>query len=221
MNISTRIDPAPAYVPSKPYLDENGNPSERSGPDLTMAEPIENVIGRLRYARNGYSVDFWQACRASGIDLSVMVDRDGDEWLQMWLPCDDQEDLRRARYDALRAHVMSTTRRRQSVIDLVNMRGRFADNRRFESVEEAAREFVSAGGRIYVLQDGLCEEILPYSEKQMMEEGWSGYPLRRLSQRYDATLRQKGARDELAALVRKHGQLHEGSGAWVWEVRGV
>lgn len=192
------------------------------GPDLTKAEPIEDVLKRLGRARTDYATKFLAACRDSGIDASVNYWGEGEEKIMLGCPVDDQERLRRERLDALSRHLTSTPRRRASVLELLNMGGRFIDNRPFPTVEAAAEAFVAAGGRIYVLRDGSCEEVFPACNRTkaaLEAEGWEGYPLRRLHQQYWATLRRSGAREVLAALVRARGKLHEGSGAYVWEER--
>jgi hypothetical protein len=199
------------------FLDERGRPSHRAGPDLRKAEPIEDVLAYLsRRRKQTYGVAFYRAARRSGISVSVFYSREGEEYLQMGLPCDTQDHLRRRRYDVLAAHVHGRPWRYRAVMDIANFLGHFADNRRYDSVKEAAENYIAVGGRIYVLPGGSCEENLSLTSEMLMAESWEGYPLRRLSHRYDATLRAKGARDELAQLVRQHGRLHEGSGSIVW-----
>lgn len=212
-----RTDTPMAGSGRKWYFDENGEPSERSGPDLAKAEPIEETMKRLAYRRTGdsgsYSTVFYQAAKDSGIHLYATREDDG-EHLIMMLPCDGQEELRLARYEPLAAHVRAKPARRQTVIDLMKLIGRYHDNRRFATIEEAAREFVGAGGRIYVLPDGTCEEALP-TQIAVADDWKLGYPVRQMVSRYDATLRRKGARQEMAAYVLAHGKLYEGSGAYV------
>src|SRR5690606_8033848 len=220
MNMMTHIDrreTEPATKSRHLFLDECGNPSDRSGPDLTKARPIGEVIRELGRLRSTYSIAFWEACSASGIDVSVMRTREGEDRLMIGLPCDCQEELRRPRYDALVAQLEKKSWRREMVIDLANMGGRFADNQPFASVEDAAAAFLDAGGRIRVRDDGGCEENRPLTDEKLMEEGWSGYPLRRLVHRYQATLRQKGGREAMKSHVLAHGRLHEPSGWTVLE----
>jgi hypothetical protein len=221
MNMMTAIE-APISSRPKLYIDETGAPSDRFGPDLSKATPIEEVLKQLAHRKTGdsgtYSTAFYQAARDSGIYLSTGFNRDGSEYLSMGLPCDSQEDMRRERYDALRAHVGAKPSRRQSVIYLLNILGFFVDNRPFASVEAAADAWVEAGGRIYALVDGTCEETFSIADN-VLEDSWNGYPLRRLKQRYDVTLRAKGARGQLAAIVRAKGHLYEGSGAHVLETQ--
>jgi hypothetical protein len=204
----------------KAFLDEHGSPSHRAGPDLTRAEPIETMLARLAYrktVRGGtYAVAFCNAARESGIDLSVTVSREGEERLSVGMPCDSQEMLRRPRYDALVAHIRERPQRRQCVIDHLNRLGRFVDNRRYASVREATDHFIAAGGRIFVLPDGRCEEALPMNEGAALRDDWDGHPLRRMSQRYLATMFATGAREKLAELVRAHGATQPGSGMIVW-----
>ena len=93
MEISTRLLPKATSNPQNSvtktlhlFLDEYGEPSERCGPDLTRAEPVDQMISRLKRLRAGHPVEFYQACRASGIHLSVLVTREGEERLRMGLP---------------------------------------------------------------------------------------------------------------------------------------
>jgi hypothetical protein len=202
----------------KCFLDERGRPSERSGPDLRKAEPIEQVITRLRKCRNAFAMEFWQACKASGIDLSITIWKNGEEDLRMGFPMDCQAALRKPRGDALGKLLSSTERRREQVMELVYMLGRFADNQPFASVEEAADQLLSAGGRIWIWPDGQLEYVVPVTSRTVMEESWSGYPRRRLEQRLAATLRQSGAKEEMTALIRDKGILHAGSGTIVLSV---
>ncbi|HEY0148677.1 MAG TPA: hypothetical protein VGB70_06695 [Allosphingosinicella sp.] len=215
MNMISTIERASAREECKLFLDDQGRPSHRAGPDLTKAEPISEVIGRLRRARSTHAEQFYRACHTSGIDLNVNVSPTGEERLLMGVPMDEQEELRRPRYDALTAHLRSTEGGRQGVIDLLNMVGRFVDGRPYASVLEAAERYIGAGGRIYILPDGSCEETMPFDGDALAAEAWSGYPLRRLHHRYEATLRRFGAREELTKLVRENGSAAKG--ALVWE----
>lgn len=201
----------------KLFVDENGNPSDLYGPDLTKAEPIDMVIKRLAPLRNLYSVEFMRACQESGIVVSVTRDPYGEDHLSIWLPCDGQEVLRIHRYNELIAQLRRGTFRRQEVIGCLNAFGRFVDNQPFGSIEEAAEAYLDVGGRIYVLPDGRCEETLPYNEERMGAEHYDGFPLRRLLQRYQGALRRRGAREALAAYVQLRGTFHEGSQAYVLE----
>jgi hypothetical protein len=194
------------------YLDENGNPSERSGPDLAKAEPIEAVIKRLAPMRNGYAAAFINAAEASGIDVSIMRTREGEDRLMLGFPFDTQEQLRRPRFVALCAQLKRGKFRRNAVIDLVNLLGRFVDNQPYDTLEEAADAYAGAGGRIMIGPDGQCEEMIPYNEERFRAESWNGFELRRLAQRYDATLCMRGGRGAMAALVLEKGKVHAGTG---------
>jgi len=215
MNMHTSISHTESFSKDRSglhfFTEETGAESERCGPDLTKAEPIDQVIRRLQRLRSSFSVAFYQACRESGIDLTVMVSQLGEERLYMGSALDHQAKLRKNRSDRLGKLVVSTKRRRDDVVDLVNMLGRFADNRPFDSIEEAANAFIAAGGRIYVLPDGRCEEIMPYRPSIVMEDSWEGYPRRRMAQRYAATLLRTGAREEMATIVRERGIFRKGS----------
>ena len=228
MNMMTRIEAADsgatirAVIPAgkadrKDYFDEHGNPSTRSGPDLTKAVSVEQMMKSLSHRRTGpngsYSTAFYHAAKDSGITMLATHEEEGER-LWMWLPCDGQEELRRPRYDALAAHLKAKPARRDTVIELMKLIGRFRDNRKFATIEEAARAFVDVGGRIYVLPNGICEEIIP-AQIAMADDWRLGYPIRQAASRYDATLRRKGAREEMAAYVRHHGKLHDGSGSYV------
>jgi hypothetical protein len=217
MNMINHAFDAQAGTPAKAqkhfFLDENGNLSDRCGPDLTKATPIDDVMRELGRLRGSYSPAFIHACADSGIDVSVIRTRDGEDHLMIGFPIDSQENLRRPRYDALVAQLGKTTWRRQSVIDLANMLGRFADNQPYRTIEEAAGAYIAAGGRIMVGPDGQCDEILHWSEA-MLAEGYEGYPIRRMLQRYDATLRKAGARKAMAAFVRAHGR-DDGPSGWI------
>lgn len=118
----------------KLFVDEAGNPSDRCGPDLNKARPIDDVISGLRRLRSGYAVKFWQACKESGIDISVTRMPDGEDRLGLGFPLDCQEDLRRPRYNALVSQLKRSERRRQGVLELTNLLGNFADNQPFSSI---------------------------------------------------------------------------------------
>lgn len=219
MNIVATIEANSTSPRASRFLDEDGNPCDIVGPDLTKARSVEAMIASLkglRTDRSGtYSSAFYHAAKESGIHLSTMYWSEGsEEQLQMILPCDGQEELRHARYEALKAHIHARPGRRQAVIDLVNLLGHFADNRPYSSLQEAADLFIANGGRIYVLSDGTCEEILPYGGRAEMEDSWDSYPVHRMMQRYEATLRRKGAREEMAKLVRVRGEDRNGSIVW-------
>ena len=91
------------------------------------------------------------------------------------------------------------------------------DNHPFASVNEAATMLIEVGGRIMVRPDGGCEEALPFTEEMARKGNYDSDRRRQVWYRYEATLLQKGAREEIAELVRQHGRLHEGSGWIVWE----
>lgn len=193
---------------------------EQVGPDLTKAEPIADVIARLAPQRNGYSADFLAACKASGMDVTVIRDRDGVDRLQIGLPEDDQTALRNQRYEALKAQLKRGKFRRQQVIDHLNLIGCFLDSQPFASAAELAEAYLAVGGRLWVFTDGRLGEALPYHRDTHAEESRNGYPLRRLVHRYAATMRRRGALEEITAHVREHGKLHEGSGCIVLEREG-
>lgn len=190
------------------------------GPDLTQAEPISKVIARLARLRNGYSADFLSACKASGLDVTVIRNRDGVDHLQIGLPEDDQTALRNERHEALKAQLKRGKFRRQQVIDHLNLVGRFLDNQPFASSAELANAYLAVGGRLWIFTDSRLGEALPFHRDTAAEESWNGYPLRRLVHRYAATMRQRGAREAMTAYVREHGKLHEGSGCIVLEQEG-
>lgn len=190
------------------------------GPDLAKAEPITEVVARLAPLRNGYSADFLDALQASGMTAQVVRDADGVDHLEIWLPADSQEALRNDRYDGLLSQMRRGKFRRRRVIDHLNMIGRFMDNQPFASVEEAAAAYLALGGRIWVRPEGTCEKTMPYQADIVDAEAYERFPLRRLLQRYGATLRQPGSREVMTAYVREHGKLHEGSGCIVLETEG-
>lgn len=185
-------------------------------PDLRKAPPIEEVIRGMSRLRNAFPFAFLEACKASGIDISVIRDRDGVDRLTFGCACDDQEDMRRDRLNALSRLISRSVQRRQDTIVLVNALGRFADNQPFGSVSEAAWAYLEAGGRIFANQSGHCEETMPYRD-EIADDARTGHSLRRMLHRYDATLRQKGARKEMTNLVLARGTLHQGSGFSVLE----
>lgn len=199
------------------FLDESGEPSDRAGPDLTTAEPIEDVISRLKRARSTFPMEFIQACRDSGISLHVMYWKDGTKEFRVGYACDVQEDIRRARGDALEAILRSTDRRRESVVEVVEWLGWFVDNRPFASIEEAADQYLAIGGRILADPDGGCTEALSFDPQVPDLEFREGYPRRRVLHRYGATLRQKGAREQMAELVKAKGAFRPGCGWYVLE----
>ncbi len=190
----------------------------KSAPDLSEAEPIDDLVARLRPMRNAFAFQFVQACEASGIDLNVRYDGDGER-LWFGVACDGQEKERCERRDALIAVLKRSPQRRTAVIDLLNMFGRFVDDRPFGSLEDAANEFLAAGGRIYVLPEGICEETLALTEQKIEAEHWNRHKLRRLQHRYRATLRKFGGRNQLSELVKKNGKREGASEAIVWRGR--
>lgn len=220
MNMMTTISiPSADVGRSRPklFVDENGDPSDRAGPDLSLAEPIADVVGRLRHLRNAYAAEFIRACQMSGIDLTVIRGGEGRERISMGYPCDGQEQLRLARGTQLAEHLRMRPTHRRQVIQLLNMLGHFVDNLPYQSPIEATDEFRRFGGRIMLRPDGEIEHQLPYDESLIKEEGWSGYPAKRVIHRFMATLRQPGSRNAIAQLVADNGVLHIGSGWTVWE----
>lgn len=190
------------------------------GPDLTKAEPIAQVIARLAPLRNGYSTDFLEACKASGISVTVLRDRNGVDGLQLGLPCDGQERLREERLDALAAQLKRGQFRRRQVINHLNLCGRFLDNQPFASAADLADAYLSAGGRLWVFPDGRLGQAMPYHPDSPELEWQDGFPLRRLVHRYKATMIRREARDAMIAHIRQYGTLHEGSGCIVLEAEG-
>lgn len=180
------------------------------GPDLSQAEPIADVIARLAPLRNGYSADFLAACKASGISVTVLRDRDGVDGLQFGFPCDGQEKLREERGDALVAQMKRGKTRRQQIIDHLNLIGRFMDNQRFGSPAEWAASFLEHGGRLWVDPAGQPDVVVPIRSQTFEAEHWDGYPLRRLTQRHAATMLDPQARADLAEYIRQHGKLTAG-----------
>lgn len=190
------------------------------GPDLTKAEPIAEVIARLAPLRNGYSTDFLKACKASGISVSVIRDRDGVDGLQFGFPCDDQETLREARGDALVAQMKRGKFRRQQVIDHLNLIGQFMDDQRFASPEEWASAFIAVGGRLWIAPDGKLDASPSLTAETYRAEQWEGFPLRRLMQRHSSTMLNARARADLAAYIRQHGKPSKSEGFIVLEAEG-
>lgn len=190
-----------------------------AGPDLGDAEPIGEVLDYLnRRRKKTYGLAFYQAARDSGIEVSVLYrGRESAEELFMRLPSDSQEAPRRDRYEALRANLHARPWRRQVVIDIMNFLGRFHDNRPFASAHEAARNMLQAQGRLMVGPTGEFDWNMPYDGERRLEDSWDGFPLRRLVQRFEATMRQTGIQQEMTELVRRRGQLHAGSGWIVWK----
>lgn len=196
-------------------------PMDIVGPDLTKAQPIEDVIRDLAPMRNGYAVAFRAACKASGIDISVRREHDGQDMLLLGCPLDGQEHLRRPRIDALVAQMHRGKNRRADVIELLNLLGNFADNEPFPSVAALADAYLERGGHLWIKPDGqVGEPWLPFERDTAARESWDGYPLRRLVHRYSATLLQPGAADAIATYVREHGKHDEGSGCYVLRAEG-
>lgn len=195
-----------------------GSIRELSGPDLTAAESISQVLNYLDRRRSDtYPCAFFQELIASGLSVSVRMDRDGSEHLMLGCICDGQEDLRRERLDALVRNLDGRPWRRGSLIRFVNFLGYFIDERCFESIDEAARRFVASGGRIILHADGKCREELRVTRQGELEDSWDGYRVRRVVQRYHATIRARG-RAELASVVRRWGRRNHESGTTVLEL---
>lgn len=220
MNMMTRIDLNDANTISATHMLSPGRGEQARDPNqrrsnLTKARPIALVIKQLASMRSRFAIAFLTACAESDIDVSIMREHDGEDHLMFGCCCDDQETLRRRRLDALRGQLQRGKDRRQQVIILLNALGRFCDNQPYATIEDAAREFLSLGGRIYILPDGRCEEAFPFRETWMQAERSTGYPVRRMLQRYNLTLSGENARETMASYVRLHGKLHHGSQAIV------
>lgn len=190
------------------------------GPDLTKAEPMADVIARLAPLRNGYSSDFLAACKASGINVTVLRDRDGVDGLQFGFPCDGQEKMRELRGDALAAQMKRGKFRRQAVIDHLNLTGQFMDNQRFASPAEWASAFLAVGGRLWIEPNGKLDASPSLTAETYRAEQWEGFPLRRLMQRHSATMLGTQARADLAEYIRQHGKPSKSQGFIVLQAEG-
>lgn len=202
----------------KIFRDENGQPSDRSGPDLTKATPIEDVVASFKGMRTAghYPVAFYNAAKASGIDLTICYLPDGEKRFYFGHPCDSQVELREARSAALAAHMNAEPKRRDAVIDLVeNVLGRFSDNRPYATADEALNAVLAAGGRVYQLPKSDLPEIAPHHQERA--DWWGDYVLKRAFHRWAATLRQPGMKEALTAALRERGEIHQGSGSYVLE----
>lgn len=218
MSLQTNVSNDTQSAGNGRYIDSNGNATDLNGPDVRKARSIDEMIGHLNRRRTKtYGIAFYQAAHECGLWLSVQYQKDGSESLQMGLPCDSQERIRRHYLDALRDNIHARGWRRDAVVEVLNFLGRFADNRPLDSVLEAARQMLAAGARLMVNTTEELEWTMDYGDRRVMEDSWEGYPLKRLVQRYEATLRQKGAKAEMIELVKQCGQLHTRSGWYVWE----
>ena len=117
------------------FTDENGEPSNRSGVDLAAQPPIEGVVAELEansHPRN-YAAAFDAICASYAIDLQLLWLRDDPadyDGLRSGHPCDDQEGLRNDRFAALTASLERVPERREALVSLLLLSGRFTDNRR-------------------------------------------------------------------------------------------
>lgn len=205
---------------AKCFLDENGSPSERSGPDLTKAKPIKRVAAyiksqRTRGKRHNAAYYLIEALKASGIGVhagwsaSLRQVREGvddmDISLQIGFPCDSQESLRNKRYHVL-APLMDDLR--NEMIDLMLEFGKFTDLRPYPTGEDAVNEVVAAGARIYEMADGEISLALPLGRPEWENDRANGWRLRRAAQRFSASL--SCHRVEIGKIVEAEGERQGG-----------
>lgn len=177
-------------------------------PDLTKADPIEEVLAHLDAAAAEdlsviYPLTFVNRLRAIG--GSAMVDRSGsdDAWedaLSVGTVCDDQLDERRRRMDALIAHVRADPARRAALIDWLNRHGRFIDHRLYWSPAGAIADARTAGLRLTINDDGAPSASLP-DEYRSTDDQSKGWPIRRAQQRFAASVDRPGWAKEVATLI--------------------
>lgn len=205
---------------AKCFLDENGRPSERSGPDLTKAKPIKRVAAyiksqRTQHRRRNAAYHLIEALKASGIGVhagwnaSLRQVREGtdkkDIGLQIGFPCDAQESLRRERYDVLYPLMEDL---RNEMIDLMLEFGEFTDLRPYATGEDAVNEVVAAGARIYKIADGEISLALPLGRAEWENDRANGWRLRRAAHRFSVSL--SCHRDEIGKIVEAEGERQGG-----------
>lgn len=203
------------------YLDENGNPSDRSGPDLTKATPIKSVASRIktlrtRGKRHDAALYLIDALKASSLDLqagwtaSLREVREGTDEkeisLSVWFACDVQETLRRQRYEALKPLIDDL---RVEIIDIIMVLGRFSDLRPFATGQDAIDAVLAAGARVYRLPDGKVGLALPIGKPAWENDYANGWRLKRAAQRFHVSLHHHAA--EMARIVKQFG-ARSGSG---------
>lgn len=225
MNMMTKVathnpDKAAAPKPGEHFLDENGNPSDRSGADLTKAQPIKQVAAciknqRTRGHRHNAAYRLIEGLKASGIwvhagwSASLRQVRDGTDKegisLQIGFPCDGQEFLRTERYDVLKPLLEDL---RSEVIEVMLELGTFSDLRPYASGEVAVREIIAADARTKLV-DGEIGVALPLGQPQWENDRVNGWPLRRASQRFSVSLHSH--REEIGKIIEAEG-THSGGG---------
>ena len=204
----------------KCFLDENGSPSERSGPDLTKAKPINRVAAfiksqRTQRGRQNAAYHLIEALKASGIGVhagwsaSLRQVREGtdekDISLQIGFPCDAQESLRRERYDVLYPLMEDL---RSEMIDLMLEFGKLTDLRPYATGEDAVNEVVAAGARIYKMADGEISLALPLGCPEWENDRANGWRLLRAAHRFSVSL--SCHRDEIGKIVEAEGERRGG-----------
>jgi len=135
------------------------------GPDLRSARSIPELIEELdRIAADDDVVGYLECFRAQldevGIDISVVIERDGIEHLMVGSRCDAQVRHRSRWIHFLFEHFNCDPERRTLLLRQLRRRGHFADNRPANPGQTTAaiRDFLENDGRILIDPQGQLAE---------------------------------------------------------------
>lgn len=137
---------------------------ELFGPDLELVPPLDAQLARLDVARDSDADDALHHYMTEWLAVSDEIgegtainwgnddaaDAEGDVF--RWVACDDQEEERRRRWNALTLHYAEVSGFRAELCRELRRRGRFIDNRK-TTVREICgivRAFVATGGRLLI-----------------------------------------------------------------------
>lgn len=155
MSKITRATAPNSSNPRNWFLDENGQPSNHRGVDLSTEPPIEEIITAIEALSDAaeYAIAFRVICSSYGIDLQLLwtPDEEADsDGLRFGYPFDIQVAQRKPRFDQLVESLDREPERRDALISLLFASGHFNDCRPYETAQEAIDAYLAVGGRIIV-----------------------------------------------------------------------
>ena len=133
------------------------------GPDLRLVTPIADMLSALAEHRDNadaYVDQFRAFLSEAGIDVSLLIERDGTECLMVGGRSDRQMRHRSRWGHFLFEHLDQQVACREELCRQLWREGRCADNRHvtFTQTTTAVRDFLRIGGRILVTPDGRLTE---------------------------------------------------------------
>jgi hypothetical protein len=180
--------------------------------DIRKARNLDAQLVHLNAARElsprAYVAEWYGALREIGGNASVNYTRDGTVQLLIGHACDDQEDERAVRVDALRRHFKQTSGVRDALIAYLESMGQVSDNRTvpIHIVTKAVRSFVQYGGRLTLRPDGEIDHVIDLFP--VLDDGvdlrWADGAID-ASRTFTPLIRKWSARKRITRIVRRLG----------------